>query len=148
MPSLLEFEITTTLTGPLAERLVKISARTGKTPVDCMADLMHRALSRSPDIDVLYAARGAKLDEVESKKRALERELVDLRRRFQKAVEKLAEPVQTSVPPGAFVILPCVDAIVKLGRAADRRKLKSDQLARMILEQVASDDLFAAVLDT
>lgn len=149
--TLLQFEITTTLTGPLAERLAQLASRDSKTPVDYLADAVERALQEDPQRQVRAARtrtiehqNAALIEEgerVQKQISKLQKEFADLNACYQDVVSKIP-------PPGAFVLIPAVDAITKLARAAATRKLKPDQLARMILEQVAADDLFAAVLDT
>ena len=155
MTDVLQLDIATTLTGPLAERLVQIAGLAHKTPVDALADMIERLLKDDTKVAEQRQVRAARTQTLEKQVTALtdehqrvcrevvtlKKELADLRSRYQTTIDRLP-------PAGALVILPCLDAVTRLGRAADSRKLKSDQLARMVLEQVCADDLFAAVLDT
>jgi len=127
----LEIETTTTFRGPLAERLVELAADAGKTPVDLLADTV---------LDWLKSNQQGPTPATQF--RALKKELGDLRERYRQAIAGKPEPSRALVP----VAFKYADRET-LEIEAAHRDTTVDQLVVQIIDAVAADNLFAAVLD-
>jgi hypothetical protein len=153
---ILEIETTSTLRGPLAERLVKLAAAAGKTPVDVMADIVEagikgatgrelqaqRAEQRDRQVLEIRALRNEigslrKVSEKDRRVAALQRELDDVRSKL-----RIAQAVKNE---RALVFAPDIEQFLK--SEAKARNMSVEVLLRAIIEAVVEDRLFAAVLE-
>ena len=126
MPEVLEIETTTTLRGPLAERLLVLAKARSREPVEQVADIVERALKEE-----------GRFEDNLNTVRRLTRELGSLRQRYQEAV---------AARPTAVEYLPKMQDA--LSAEARRRNLSLDKLVYEIIRAVVDDNLFTAVLDS
>lgn len=135
MPDQQTIDITTTLTGPLAERLLARAARLNKTPVDYAADLVEHALTSE-----LYEKLFQENLKLKEAVKLAARDRDDVIADKQRLLRQLP-------PPGSISFSLDPKILAKLSDAADLRKLSTSVLAQILVEHVARDDLFAAVLE-
>lgn len=128
-------ELHTTLRGPLVGRFVNIASRYPQEPVAVMAEMVERAI----ETDILAPRTDLAAENYRIHNRALRAELDDLRKRYQKL---RADPnaVSLLLEPGAK------QKLVAYAAAHSRGNLVL--LLVSLLETIANDNLFNAVLDT
>ena len=136
MEMAVEIETTTTVRDALAAKLIEHAAQRKTTPVELMADIVLKGineLGKSPPVPapIIDFAASARVAVAEAEMKKLRKELADLRLRFQEAQKRAYTP----------------DVETILAKESDARGMKIDQLVRMIIETVARDNLFVAVLD-
>jgi hypothetical protein len=128
MTELLEIETTTTVRAALAEKLVKCAAKRKTTPVELMADIVVNgitALDKPPSAPIINLSAEAEV-------RKLREELAQLREQYRDARAR-------SLDAGTEV--------TTIAREAKRREMTVERLMRTLIETIAQDDLFAAILD-
>src|SRR5712692_6329507 len=130
----LEIEMSATVRDALAEKLIKIAARHGKTPVDLFADMTERAIGE----DWFGRPPAAPTEAVPAKLEAVNRQLADARRQLRECREAMA---------GEGCLILSGKTLAGLQAEADRRTLDLNVLAFRILELAVEDNLFSAVLD-
>ncbi len=134
----IEIETVTNLTGPLAERLIKLAAIVGKEPVDALADIVERGLS--PKARGGLPRRGPI-----QRNRSDDRRVAALQREMDELRSKLRAATQRPPDDRALRFAPDIEQFLKA--EAKARNMKVEALLRAIIEAVVEDRLFAAVLD-
>ena len=126
---LLEIETVTTLRGALAERLVKRATEAGKTPVGLMADIVEQSLM-AKQLPGGRRRNGRREILADAEVKALRNEIAALRSGREWAKINISANVRQT-----------------LNREAARRGADPEVLLALLVETIATDNLFAAVLD-
>lgn len=140
---ILEIETVITLKGPLAERLIKLAAVVGKTPVDIVADIVEFGLGEQGHkfsdaaVQIAPPTRRRWRADADHRVAALQRENDDLRAKLDTATRTRNERALTFAN----------DIEQFLKSEAKSRNMAVEALLRAIVEAVVEDRLFAAVLD-
>lgn len=143
-------DLYTQLRGPLAEQLLRVADKTGKPPVDALADLLERALSgvEPDDVERRLESRIAELKEGNRKLREMIAEQHKVERRLSEQVGRLQETIKSRPALSHNLSLDLPPSILKqLQDAAAQRNYTLENLVGSLLTMIVQDNLVDGVLD-